>query len=258
MAFSDTDISRAIIESYSRKIIKALTSDVLIAGAGPSGLMAAYLLAKDGYSVTIVEKRLTHGGGVWGGGMAMNDIVIQEEAKPLLDELELRSAPYAKGVYIVDAIEFASGLALRALQAGAVILNLTLAEDVAVEGERVTGLVVNRTFVYGSVPVDPIVLKAKVVVDGTGHDAAVVTALKKHGVMLRTTTGSAMGEGAMDAPNGEQFVAENTKEIYPGLLVSGMAVCAAFGGPRMGPIFGGMLLSGKRIAELVRRQIPRK
>jgi thiamine thiazole synthase len=258
VAFTDTDISRAIIESYSRKLVKALSSEVLIAGAGPSGLMAAYLLAKDGYSVTLIEKRLSHGGGVWGGGMAMNDIVIQEEAKPLVDALGLRAAPYAKGVYIVDAIEFASGLALRAVQAGALILNLTVVEDVAVEGDRVTGLVVNRTFVYGSVPVDPIVLKAKVVVDGTGHDAAVVSALKKHGVMLRTPTGGAMGEGAMDAPSGEAFVPEHTGEIYPGLLVCGMAVCAAFGGPRMGPIFGGMLLSGKRIAELVRKQLPRK
>jgi thiamine thiazole synthase len=30
-----------------------------------------------------------------------------------------------------------------------------------------------------------------------------------------------------------------------------MSANAAFGGPRMGPIFGGMLLSGRRVAELI-------
>jgi len=30
-----------------------------------------------------------------------------------------------------------------------------------------------------------------------------------------------------------------------------MAANAAFGGPKMGPVFGGMLLSGKKVAELI-------
>ena len=40
-----------------------------------------------------------------------------------------------------------------------------------------------------------------------------------------------------------------TKEIYPGLYVCGMAASAVSGTPRMGPIFGGMLLSGKKVAD---------
>ena len=55
----------------------------------------------------------------------------------------------------------------------------------------------------------------------------------------------------MDATAGEAFVVERVAEADPGLWVTGMAVCAAFGGPRMGPIFGGMLLSGRRVAELI-------
>jgi len=55
----------------------------------------------------------------------------------------------------------------------------------------------------------------------------------------------------MSATEGESFVEEHVEEIYPGLWVSGMCVAAAFGGPRMGPIFGGMLLSGKRAADLI-------
>ncbi|NLF09974.1 MAG: class I tRNA ligase family protein, partial [Pirellulaceae bacterium] len=36
--------------------------------------------------------------------------------------------------------------------------------------------------------------------------------------------------------------------VFPGLWISGMSVSAARGGPRMGPIFGGMFLSGKNVA----------
>ena len=53
-------------------------------------------------------------------------------------------------------------------------------------------------------------------------------------------------------------MAENTKEVFPGLIVSGMAANAAFGGPRMGPIFGGMLLSGKRAAEIIIERLREK
>ena len=48
-----------------------------------------------------------------------------------------------------------------------------------------------------------------------------------------------------------EITIENTKEIYPGLYVCGMAASAVSGTPRMGPIFGGMLLSGKRVADLI-------
>ena len=53
----------------------------------------------------------------------------------------------------------------------------------------------------------------------------------------------------MDAEEGERITIEKTGEVYPGLYVVGMAACACFGGPRMGPIFGGMLISGKKLAE---------
>ncbi len=257
MAFSNTGITRAIVKSFNEKFLSSVESDCLIAGAGPSGLYAAYLLAKDGANVTVVEKRLSAGGGIWGGGMTMNDIVIQEEARPILDELKIGTREAGDGVYLADSVEFASGLCYRAVKAGATILNVVVVEDVAVRDGRVTGLVVNRSTVYGALHVDPLALEAKVTVDATGHDAAVVAALLKHGVKIKTRTGSAVGEGPMDAPEGERFVVENTGEVYPGLLVSGMAVCAAFGGPRMGPIFGGMLLSGAKIAELVKGVLAR-
>jgi len=67
--------------------------------------------------------------------------------------------------------------------------------------------------------------------------------------------GKIMGERPMNADKAEKDVIKNTKEIYPGLFVVGMAANAAFGGPRMGPIFGGMLLSGKKASEMIIKKI---
>jgi ribulose 1,5-bisphosphate synthetase/thiazole synthase len=38
----------------------------------------------------------------------------------------------------------------------------------------------------------------------------------------------------MDAAAGEMFVVERVAEAFPGLRVTGMAVCATFGVPRRG------------------------
>jgi thiamine thiazole synthase len=72
---------------------------------------------------------------------------------------------------------------------------------------------------------------------------------KLHG-KLRTEEGGVMGERPMWAEIGEGKIIDNTREVYPGLIVAGMAANAVLGAPRMGPIFGGMLLSGKRAAEV--------
>ena len=68
---------------------------------------------------------------------------------------------------------------------------------------------------------------------------------------LNTSTGGIDGEKSMWAQVAEQEVVNHTKEVCPGLFVAGMAANAVYGLPRMGPIFGGMLLSGKKVAELI-------
>jgi thiamine thiazole synthase len=51
--------------------------------------------------------------------------------------------------------------------------------------------------------------------------------------------------------SGEASTVENTKMLYPGLFASGMAANNISGGFRMGPIFGGMFLSGKKVAKAI-------
>lgn len=248
-AFDDVQISRAIMDSYHEFYKDCLQSDVLIAGAGPSGLLASYLLAKAGKSVVVVEKKLAPGGGVWGGGMTMSKAVIQEEVLPLLDELEIAHVPYEGPLHVVDTCELASGLCYRAIQAGAKVVNLNTIEDVCLEKGRVTGLVVNKTLISGVLHVDPIVIKAKEIIDGTGHDALCVQLLRQRGLLGDIQPEKPFGEAPMDAHAGELFVVENTGNVCPGLWVMGMSVCATYRGPRMGPIFGGMLLSANKVVE---------
>ena len=44
-------VTRAIIEQYTSKLLSRLEPDVAICGAGPSGLVAAYYLARAGKKV---------------------------------------------------------------------------------------------------------------------------------------------------------------------------------------------------------------
>ena len=100
--------------------------------------------------------------------------------------------------------------------------------------------------------VDPLNILAKIVIDGTGHDSEIAaTVARKNGSRLATETGGVIGERSLDVIAGEEEVVNGTKEIYPGLFVSGMAANGVSGSFRMGPIFGGMLMSGKKAAELI-------
>ena len=102
-----------------------------------------------------------------------------------------------------------------------------------------------------SLHVDPLAIRSKLVIDATGHGSEVCRLVtEKLGGKLRTATGGIVGEKSMWAEIGETMVPENTKEVYPGLIAAGMAATAVSGSPRMGPIFGGMLLSGKKAAAL--------
>ena len=251
MQLDEIKISRAIIESYKNKLIKSLDVDVAIAGAGPAGMVCGYYLAKAGKSAVIFERKLSVGGGMWGGGIMFNEIVVQEKAKEILDEFGIKARIYEKGYYLADSIEAVSTICSKTAKAGVKIFNLLSVEDVMTRQKRICGLVLNWTAVeMANLHVDPITMKARFVVDATGHAAEVVHIVeRKSGIRLNTKTGKIMGEQSMCAEVAEDTIVRNSKEAAPGLYVCGMSANAVFGGPRMGPIFGGMLLSGKKVAK---------
>ncbi|MCK4810450.1 MAG: thiazole biosynthesis protein [Candidatus Omnitrophica bacterium] len=249
----ETIISQAIIDSYRDKLVKVLDVDVAICGAGPSGLICAGSLAKAGKKVVVFEKKLSIGGGMWAGGMMFNEIVVQEKAKKILDEYSIRTRKYRKNYYLADAVECVCSLGYRAMQNGATVINGVFAEDVLIRKNKVCGLVINWSAGHAAgLHVDPLTIKAKFVVDATGHPCEVVNVVqKKSGIRLKTKTGKILGEKSMWAEIAEGMVEKNTKEVCPGLFVTGMSANSVFGSPRMGPIFGGMLLSGKKVAKLI-------
>ncbi len=246
-------VTRAIIERYSEKLLSCLELDVAVCGAGPSGLVAAYYLAKKGFKVAVFERKLSVGGGMWGGGMMFNEIVVQEESKYILDELDISARPYTEGYYTVGAVEAVTGACFKAVKAGAMMFNLISVEDLVVRENAVTGVVINWTAVeMASLHVDPLTIMSKIVIDATGHPLEVVKVLeRKNNIKLNTPSGKIEGERSMWAHVAEATTLENTKEIFPGLYVAGMSANASFGSYRMGPIFGGMLLSGKKVADII-------
>ena len=253
MSLNEVVITRAIVERFSQKFLEYTEMDTAIVGAGPSGLVAAYFLAKAGRKVAIFERKLSIGGGMWGGGMMFNEIVVQEEGKEILDMFDIGTREYEPGYYTADAVESVTTICSHAMKAGAKVFNCMSVEDVIIREGRVTGLVVIWSPVeMAGLHVDPLSISAKHVIDATGHATEVLHVIeRKADIVLNTKTGKIMGERSMWADKAERLTIENTKEICPGVFTSGMAANAAFGGPRMGPVFGGMLLSGKKVAELI-------
>ena len=253
----ETQVSKGIINTYFEKLQSNLDLDVAIVGGGPTGIVAAYYMAKAGLKVALFDRKLSPGGGMWGGAMMFNQVVIQKEAMDIIKDFDINSTPFDDNLFTIDSVESTSSLLYHAVHAGATIFNCYSVEDVVFKDNVVSGVVVNWTPVLREgLHVDPLNIMAKCVIDGTGHDSEICkTVARKNGIRLDTETGAVIGERSLDVIAGEEEVVNGTKEIYPGLYVCGMAASAVSGTPRMGPIFGGMLMSGKKVAEMIIERI---
>ena len=256
MAAIENVISHAILSKFSEKLLSGLNLDVALVGAGPSALVAARYLADAGLKCAVFERKLAPGGGTWGGGMLFNEMVVQQDAIHILDDFGIpyTEIPGNPGYYTLDSVAMASGLIFGCVKAGAVIFNAMSVEDLVFKEGHVGGLVINWTPVERlGMHVDPLTVLARAVIDGTGHPSEIMhLATEKAGIKLDTPDGKVQGERPMWVDQGEAQTVDNTKEYFPGLFACGMSANNTGGGYRMGPIFGGMLMSGKKVAELVK------
>ncbi|MEM2004412.1 MAG: sulfide-dependent adenosine diphosphate thiazole synthase [Nitrososphaerota archaeon] len=248
-------ITRVIIQKTMEDWLKIAETDVVVVGAGPAGLTAAMYTAKSGLKTVLFERRLSFGGGLGGGGMQFHKIVVESPAEKILEDVGCRMEKIEDGLFVVDAAEVMAKLASGAINAGAKIILGVTVDDVIYRDDplRVVGVVIQWSSVMmAGIHVDPLAIKSKAVVDCTGHDAEVLSVVSRKIPELNIPV---LGEKSMWSSKAEKLIIEGTREVCPGLFVAGMAVAAIDQNPRMGPIFGGMLLSGAKVAQLIANKL---
>jgi thiazole-adenylate synthase len=245
-------ITHLILEETFKDLLLHVDCDVVIVGAGPSGLTAAKYLADRGLKTIVLERRLSYGGGIGGGGNLLHKVVLDSKANHIIRDFKIKAKETSvKDFYVVDAAELMSKLAVGALEAGAKIILGVDVEDLIVRENpfRVAGVVFKWSAIsIAGLHVDPLFMSSKATVDATGHDAVLVNTLVKKNKNLKLEV---IGEKSAYSEKAERDVVEYTGLVVPGLYVTGMAVATLHGLHRMGPIFTGMLLSGKKVAEII-------
>ncbi|HOS93449.1 MAG TPA: FAD-dependent oxidoreductase [Armatimonadota bacterium] len=127
---TEKSITRGIVERFTRELLSVTDSDVIIVGAGPSGLMAGRDLARRGARTVIFESNNYLGGGFWIGGYLMNQLTIRDPGHRVLDELGVPYEAYEPGLYTAFAPHACSKLIAATCDAGCKVISMTSVDDV--------------------------------------------------------------------------------------------------------------------------------
>ena len=248
---SERHVTKTIVNEFMDDFIEnILDSDVVVVGSGPCGVTAAKYCAEKGLKTVMIERNIYGGGGMWQGGFLLPKNTVGAPANKLLEECGVNLKDAGNGLYVCDSFEMVSKMLVSACNAGVKLLNSTNVEDLVLKEDHVDGVVI-QWYPVQQMPkfitcMDPIAIRSKVVIDATGHDSFLVKRLSEQ----RSGIPKPPGCGSLWVDEAEKKTVELTHEIYPGLIVAGMSATSTYGAPRMGPIFGGMLLAGKKAAEL--------
>ncbi|MCZ7381855.1 MAG: sulfide-dependent adenosine diphosphate thiazole synthase [Candidatus Methanoperedens sp.] len=248
---SEIHVTKTIVNEFLDDFLQnILDSDVIVVGSGPCGVAAAKYCAEKGLKTVMIERNIYGGGGMWQGGYLMPKNTVGAPANKILEECGVNLKDAGNGLYVCDSFEMVSKMLASACDAGVKLLNSTNVDDIILKEDHVEGVVI-QWFPAKQMPpfmtcMDPIAIRSKVVIDATGHDSVLVKRLNEQ----RAEVPKPKGCGSLWVDEAEKQTVELTQEIYPGLIVAGMSATSTFGAPRMGPIFGGMLLAGQKAAEL--------
>jgi len=256
----EAEVSRAMIKRYFANMYERAVSDVVIIGAGSAGLSCAYHLAtrRPDLKITILEANVAPGGGAWLGGQLMTPMVVRKPADRFLTELGVPFEDEGNFVVVKHAALFTSTILSKVLMLpNVVMMNATAVEDLIVREDyqgrqRVAGVVTNWTLVALNHDtqscMDPNTITAPVTITATGHDGPMGAFSAKRLVSagLLKELGNMRG---LDMNRAEPAIVNGTREVVPGLIMTGMELSEHDGSNRMGPTFGAMLASGIKAAK---------
>lgn len=274
----ESTVSRAMTSRYFKDLDKFAVSDVIIVGAGSSGLSAAYVLAKNrpDLKIAIVESNVALGGGSWLGGQLFSAMIMRKPAHLFLEEVGVPFEDEGDYVVVKHAALFISTVISEVLKFPNVkLFNATAVEDLVTRTDpktqkiTVAGVVTNWTLVTlhhdTQSCMDPNVIELSGYKDDGTRDESV-----KHGVVLSTSG----HDGPMGAFSAKRIVSIDKRKVLGGMrgldmnaaeagivkysgkydgvdsiYFAGMEVAELEGQNRMGPTFGAMAVSGIKAAE---------
>ncbi|KDQ62341.1 hypothetical protein JAAARDRAFT_170661 [Jaapia argillacea MUCL 33604] len=256
----EAQVSRAMIKRYFTTMYERAVSDVVIIGAGSAGLSCAYHLGKSrpDLKITIIEAGVAPGGGAWLGGQLMTPMVVRKPADRFLTELGIPFEDEGNFVVVKHAALFTSTILSRVLSMpNVVLMNATAVEDLIIRkdhtgADRVAGVVTNWTLVALNHDtqscMDPNVITAPIIVSATGHDGPMGAFSAKR--MVSAGLLKELGNmRCLDMNRAEPAIVNGTREVAPGLIMTGMELSEHDGSNRMGPTFGAMMASGIKAAK---------
>ncbi|KAF1800102.1 Thi4 family-domain-containing protein [Mucor lusitanicus] len=259
----ESQVSREMVTRYMNDMLHYAESDVVIVGCGSAGLSCAWELSKDpSLKIAIIEQSVSPGGGCWLGGQLFSAMVVRKPADKFLDELEIPYEEKENYVVVKHAALFTSTILSKLLMRPNVkLFNATAVEDLIVKNGKVAGVVTNWTLVTlnhnTQSCMDPNVMEAKVIVSGTGHDGPMGASGVKRLESIGLIEGN-KGMLSLDMNAAEDDIVKYTREVVPGMVVTGMELAELDGAPRMGPTFGAMLISGQKAAYAARASLKRQ
>ncbi len=249
--FSEADIAKFILKYGLSRIEDYIKADVVIVGAGPSGLTTAYETSKMGLKTIVLERTLGIGGGIRGGGMLIPSAIVEgDEAIKFFKDIGVKLNRIDEDLYEVNPVEAMLKIAVKAIDQGVLIWPGIIVEDVIISEEgnsiRVRGVMINWTTIFeAGWHVDPLMIESKAVVDATGHDADVIKIVSRRFPKLKIEV---PGMSSMNIWMGEEQVVMRSGRVLKGLYLAGMAVAELYNTYRMGPVLGGMISSGLKVA----------